>query len=75
MAEKSFEQMIDTLDQLVKQLEAGDLPLEKSLKVYEKGVSLVSQCSQKLSDATLRVEELVMEETADDKTTAVSTDD
>lgn len=65
MAEKTFEQAMLELSKLVEELEAGDLPLEKSLKLYEKGVALVSQCNTKLAQAHLKVEELVTEESAD----------
>lgn len=65
MAEKTFEQAMLELSKLVEELEAGDLPLEKSLKLYEKGVALVSHCNTKLAQAHLKVEELVTEESAD----------
>lgn len=62
MAEKTFEQAMNELTKLVEELESGDLPLEKSLKLYEKGVTLVNQCNGKLEQAQLKVEELVTEE-------------
>lgn len=64
MAEKTFEQMMSELSHLVAQLEVGDLSLEKSLQLYEQGVSLVGSCSTKLQDAQLKVEELTVEDSA-----------
>lgn len=50
-----FEQSMQTLETIVKQLETGDLPLEESLKLYEDGVKLASQCQQALTQAEQKV--------------------
>lgn len=55
----SFEQALDELDRIVKQLEAGDLPLEQSLELFERGVKLSRLCQKRLEDAERRVEVLV----------------
>jgi len=53
---KDFEAAIAELDSIVKQLEAGDLPLEQSLALYERGVTLSKFCHARLEDAERRIE-------------------
>jgi exodeoxyribonuclease VII small subunit len=48
--ELKFEEAIADLEQVVEQLESGDLSLEDSLAAFEKGVGLVRYCNQKLSE-------------------------
>jgi exodeoxyribonuclease VII small subunit len=57
--ELKFEAAIADLEQIVEQLESGDLSLEDSLAAFEKGVGLVRYCNQKLSDVEKKVELLV----------------
>ncbi len=59
---ESFETCLDELEQVVKQLEAGDLPLEKSLELFERGVRLSDQCRKQLEEAETRVEILMRKE-------------
>lgn len=54
----TFEQAMQQLETLVKQLESGELALEESMKLYEEGVRLTAVCSKKLTEATLKIEEL-----------------
>lgn len=51
----NFEEAMQTLETIVHQLEAGDLPLEESLKIYEQGVKLATQCQKSLSLAEQKV--------------------
>lgn len=53
---KDFEAAIAELETIVKKLEEGDLPLEKSLELYERGVQLSRFCHAKLEDAEKRIE-------------------
>ncbi len=53
---KDFESAIAELERLVKTLEDGDLPLEKSLELFERGVQLSRFCHAKLEEAERRVE-------------------
>ena len=53
---KDFEAAIAELDAIVKKLEEGDLPLEKSLELYERGVHLSRFCHSRLADAERRIE-------------------
>ena len=53
---KDFEAAIAELESIVKKLEEGDLPLEKSLELYERGVHLSRFCHARLEDAERRIE-------------------
>jgi exodeoxyribonuclease VII small subunit len=53
---KDFEAAIAELETIVKKLEEGDLPLEKSLELYERGVQLSRFCHTRLEDAEKRIE-------------------
>ena len=53
---KDFEAAIAELESIVKKLEEGDLPLETSLELYERGVQLSRFCHSRLEDAERRIE-------------------
>jgi exodeoxyribonuclease VII small subunit len=53
---KDFEAAIAELESIVKKLEEGDLPLEQSLKLYERGVELSRFCHARLEEAERRIE-------------------
>jgi exodeoxyribonuclease VII small subunit len=53
---KDFEAALAELDTIVKKLEEGDLPLEASLQLYERGVHLSRFCHARLEDAERRIE-------------------
>ncbi len=53
---KDFEAAIAELETTVKRLEEGDLPLEKSLELYERGVQLSRFCHARLEEAERRIE-------------------
>jgi exodeoxyribonuclease VII small subunit len=57
--EKTFETSLQELETIVRQLEAGDLPLEESLKLFEKGVQLSRECRERLNQAERRIEVLM----------------
>jgi exodeoxyribonuclease VII small subunit len=57
--EKSFEHSLKELEAIVEQLEAGDLPLERSLELFEQGVTLSRYCQKRLDEAERRVEILL----------------
>ena len=61
MAKKTlnFEKALSELETLVEDMEQGDLSLEDSLKRFEKGIGLTSECQQALQSAELKVKELV----------------
>lgn len=53
--ELSYEESFNKLQEILENLEAADLPLEDSLKLYEDGVKLASLCGVMLEEAELRV--------------------
>ena len=59
MAEKKFEASLERLEEIVKKLETGDLPLEQSLKLFEEGVKLARACNKRLEEAERKVEILL----------------
>ncbi|MGW8287004.1 MAG: exodeoxyribonuclease VII small subunit [Desulfobulbales bacterium] len=59
MKKKSFEEALAKLEQITKELEEGNLPLEESLKYFDEGVKLAEFCNSKLNDAQKKVEILL----------------
>lgn len=57
--EKSFESSLAELEQIVTKLEGGDLPLEESLELFEKGIKLSRECRERLTKAERRIEILI----------------
>ena len=57
--EKTFEEALGELEQIVTKLEAGDLPLEDSLDLFEKGIKLSRECRSRLTNAERRIEILL----------------
>lgn len=57
-----FEQALEELESIVQRLEKGELPLEDSLAAFERGVGLVRQLSQRLTEVEQRVEVLLKSE-------------
>ncbi|AMP89116.1 exodeoxyribonuclease VII small subunit [Legionella pneumophila] len=53
-----FEQSITELEEIVRQLEKGELTLEESLKQFEKGISLARRCQNALNQAEQKIETL-----------------
>jgi len=58
-AERSFEASLEALERIVKQLEGGDLPLEKSLELFEQGIRLSRECQERLTQAERKIEVLL----------------
>lgn len=59
----TFESKIQRLDEIVKSMETGELPLEESLKLFEEGVKLSRECQGELEAAEQKVEVLLNAET------------
>lgn len=57
-----FEESLQRLEGIVKEMEKGDLPLEQSLKLFEEGVSLSALCRKELEAAEGRVEILLKDD-------------
>lgn len=66
MAEKldsmTFEQAMKELEQVVGQLERGEVPLEESIKLYERGAALKAYCDKKLGEAEEKVAKITLGE-------------
>lgn len=58
--ELTFEQSLSRLEQIVKELESGNVPLEDLMKLYDEGTSLVKFCSEKISAAEQQVRKVQM---------------
>ncbi len=56
----SFEAALLELEQIVVKLEAGDVALEDSIRIYERGAALRAHCEAKLKEAELKVEKIVL---------------
>ena len=56
---KKFEAALEELEQVVEQLDSGELSLEDALAAFEKGVGLVKYCNEKLNEVEKKVELLV----------------
>ena len=54
-----FEAGLQELEQIVKEMEGGDLPLERALELFEKGMKVSETCRKQLEEAESRVEILV----------------
>ena len=57
--EKPFETSLTELETIVAKLENGDLPLEESLDLFEKGIKLSRECRDRLAKAERRIEVLL----------------
>jgi len=62
IAAMSFEDALAELERIVRSLESGDVELEKSIEIYERGAALRAHCESKLKDAELKVEKIVLGE-------------
>jgi exodeoxyribonuclease VII small subunit len=60
IATMSFEDALRELEQIVHRLEAGDVPLEDSIRIYERGAALKAHCEKRLKEAELKVEKVVL---------------
>ena len=63
MAKKTFEQAMKLLEQIVQDLESGDMPLEKAIKKFEEGIQLSKYCTEKLDESEKRITILMQDAT------------
>ena len=63
--QKSFEKSLADLERIVGKLEDGDLPLEESLELFEKGIKLSRECRSRLANAERRIEILMKDSNGD----------
>jgi exodeoxyribonuclease VII small subunit len=57
----TFEKAIEELESIVKRLEGGQVPLEESVTIYERGQSLKARCEELLKQAEARVEKITLD--------------
>lgn len=61
IAAMSFEAALQELESIVAQLERGEVELEKSIAMYERGAALKAHCEARLKEAQLKVEKIVVD--------------
>jgi exodeoxyribonuclease VII small subunit len=59
---RTFEASLEALEEIVRKLERGELPLEKSLELFEQGIRLSRECQERLSQAERRIEVLLRDQ-------------
>ena len=59
IAELSFEDALKALEEVVRKLESGEVPLDESITLYERGESLRKHCQARLDAAQARIEKVV----------------
>ena len=62
MAKEKFEDALEKLENIVREMEVGEMPLDSALKSFEEGIRLIRFCSAKLEDTQRRVEQLLEKE-------------
>lgn len=62
VAELSFEEALRELEGVVGQLERGDVALEKSIELYERGAALKAHCESRLAAAQAKIEQIALAE-------------
>lgn len=71
---QDFEASLAELEQIVSEMESGDLPLQRALELFERGVQLSRQCQQQLDAAERKVELLVKGEDGEMETVPFDAD-
>lgn len=59
MSKQTFEESMTRLEQIVRFMERGDVPLEESLKLFQEGTQLVQTCTKLLDDAQLQIKKVM----------------
>ena len=65
--EMSFEDALKALEEVVGQLESGDVELERSIELYERGAALKRRCEEKLREAEEKVASITLDEAGEPK--------
>ncbi len=63
LAQMSFEEALRALEDVVAKLERGDVPLEQSISLYERGAALRARCEAKLKEAEEKVSKITLDGT------------
>jgi exodeoxyribonuclease VII small subunit len=72
---QTFESSLAALERIVRELERGELPLEKSLELFEQGVRLSRECQERLNEAERRIEVLLQDDEGRTFASALGADD
>ena len=72
---QTFEASLAALERIVRELERGELPLEKSLELFEQGVKLSRECQERLNEAERRIEVLLKDDDGRTFASALGDDD
>ena len=77
MARKNttFEEDMQRLEQIVRAMERGDVPLEESLKLFQEGTALVQSCQKRLDDARMQVQKVLTDGNGNPVMEALSDDE
>ncbi len=70
LSDLNFEQALIALEEVVGQLESGNVPLDQSISLYERGEKLRKLCQARLDDAQARIEKIVTDSTGAASSTA-----
>lgn len=62
MSKTTFEQSMKNLEQIVQELESGDLPLEEAMQKFEEGIKLSRLCSEKLDETEKKITLLLQDQ-------------
>ena len=63
----SFEEALKELESIVQKLESGQVKLEEAVSAYEKGVQMQKICEEKLKEAQMKVEKLILDKEGNPK--------
>ena len=69
---QNFESSLAALEKIVRELERGELPLEKSLELFERGVKLSRECQERLQEAERRIEVLLQRDGGEGRSSSSS---
>ena len=61
MPKQTFEKSVEQLEEIIQELETGDLPLEKAIKRFEEGIKLSKYCFKTLDETEKKVSILIQE--------------
>ena len=70
ISQLSFEQALVALEEVVHQLESGNVPLDQSITLYERGEALRKHCQARLDAAQARIEKIVTDQSGNASSTA-----
>jgi exodeoxyribonuclease VII small subunit len=70
----TFEAALKALEEIVSQLDAGSIDLDKAVEAYEKGAKLKQHCEKKLKEAQLRIEKIEVDKNGDISTKVMDTE-